>query len=248
MLKAFIVDDEPLARDELTYFLRRSKQVEVIGEADCIQDAIEHIQALQPDVVFLDIELAEDSGLQLAEKLLAIEPAPAIVFATAYDEYALQAFNVNALDYILKPFDEVRIQQTIEKIERLQATSDKELSAAATPTRMPTGQTGKIAISTEERILLIDIDKILFINSAEGKTLIKTLDNEYKIAETLVMIERKLQYTSFTRVHRSYLVNVQHIAEIQPWFNATYHLIMREGSKVPVSRNYVKELKQLLGF
>lgn len=248
MLKAFIVDDEPLARDELKYLLLRTKQVEIVGEADCIEDSLEHIRILSPDLLFLDIELADASGLQLAEQLLSFEHTPAIIFATAYDEYALQAFELNAVDYILKPFDETRIQQTLEKIAKLQTIGDKEAPAAPVPVRVSIEQTGKIAVMIEERIVLVDIPSIIFIGSAEGKTVIKTREQEYKTGESLVMIEKKLQHASFIRVHRSFLVNVNHISEVQPWFNSTYNLIMTDGSKVPVSRTYVKELKQVLGF
>lgn len=248
MLKAYIVDDEPLARDELKYLLLRSKKVEVIGEADCTEDAMEHIRTLNPHLVFLDIELAKDNGLQLAEQLLELEPAPAIVFATAYDEYALQAFELNALDYILKPFDEMRIQQTLEKIVKIQSIGGTQIMPAPVTIRKPMEQTGKIAITVEERIVLVDINKIVFVGCVDGKTMIKTLDNEYKAGEPLVLLERKLPVTSFVRIHRSFLVNLQHISEIQPWFNSTYNLVMQDGSKLPVSRTYVKELKQLLGF
>lgn len=248
MLKAFIVDDEPLARDELKYLLLRSKQVEIVGEADCIEDALEHVHTLNPDLLFLDIELGDVSGLQLAEQLLTFEHTPAVIFATAYDEYALQAFELNAVDYILKPFDETRLQQTLEKVMKMQTIGGKEIPAAPLTVRTPIEQTGKMAVMVEERIVLVDIPSIVFVGSAEGKTIIKTRDSEYRIGESLVMIEKKLHHASFMRVHRSFLVNVHHISEIQPWFNSTYNLIMTEGSQVPVSRTYVKELKQLLGF
>ncbi|MDQ0242683.1 two-component system response regulator LytT [Bacillus fengqiuensis] len=248
MLKAFIVDDEPLARDELKYLLLRTKQVEILGEADCIEDALESVRSLSPDLLFLDIELADASGLQLAEQLQTLEQAPAIIFATAYDEYALKAFELNAVDYLLKPFDETRLQQTLEKITKMQTIGEKEIPSVPLSVRAPLEQTGKMAVMVEERIVLVDIPSIVFVGSAEGKTMIKTRDKEYKIGESLVMIEKKLHNASFMRVHRSFLVNVNHISEIQPWFNSTYNLIMADGSKVPVSRTYVKELKQLLGF
>jgi two-component system response regulator LytT len=247
MLKVFIVDDEPLARDELKYLLKRSKQVEIIGEAEGVEDAAELIPKLCPDIVFLDIQLSEDSGLQVAEALKASAHPPVVVFATAYDEYALKAFELNAVDYILKPFDEERIQQTLEKIGRLRKTGEKtEGSAPIQPSYAE--RMNKLAITVDERILLVDIEKIVFAGLIEGKTVIKTLDAEYKISDTLVVLERKLSQSFFIRVHRSFIINLHHIAEIQPWFNSTYNLIMQDGSKVPVSRTYVKELKQKLGF
>ncbi|RFU67351.1 response regulator [Peribacillus saganii] len=248
MLKAFIVDDEPLARDELKYLLLRSKQVQIAGEAGSVEEALEQISVLSPDLVFLDIELDEESGLELAEHIKKMDPSPAIIFATAYDEYALQAFNLNAVDYLLKPFDETRLQQTLEKITQIKSIGGYEEAPAADYPRMPIAQTGKIAVTVEERIVLVEIQSILFVSSAEGKTIITTLEKEYKIADPLIVLEKKLNNSSFLRVHRGYLVNLHHIEEVQPWFNSTYNLIMQNGSKVPVSRTYVKELKQILGF
>lgn len=245
MLKTYIVDDEHLARDELKYLLGRSKEVEIIGEADCIADAEMEIAALKPDIVFVDIELAEDNGLSLAKQLQTLDPSPIIVFATAYDEYALQAFELNALDYVLKPFDEARIQKTLEKIKQLQNRGEKELS---THHYRKNDRNEKIPLLVEDRIILLNYDEILYIESYEKKCLVRTFAQEYKVNDTLVEMEKKLHETPFLRVHRSYLVNLDHITEIDPWFNSTYNLIMKDNSKVPVSRTYVKELKKILGF
>lgn len=238
MLKVYIVDDEPLARDELRYLLLRSKLVEITGEAESFEKALEQISAYQPDLVFVDIEMTDQNGLQLAKRLQELNPIPSIVFATAYDEFALQAFDLGASDYILKPFDEKRIQQTIEKII-LQKTK-RNHAISTNPKR--------IAVSLEGRILLIDCDSILYMTSADGKCTIFTDNQAYTISETLTMLEKKLSGSMFLRVHRSYLVNVEHISEIEPWFNSTYNITMKNGVKVPVSRTYVKDLKELIGF
>ncbi|EKN66666.1 response regulator LytR [Neobacillus bataviensis LMG 21833] len=245
MLKAYIVDDEPLARDELKYLLIRSEQVEILGDSDCIEDAITDIRVLKPDLVFLDIELAEDNGLSLAKQLESLEQTPAIVFATAYDEYALQAFELNAVDYILKPFDEERIQKTLGKIKNMQKLVNKHI-----PIQSPLKQNGngKIAVLVDERIILLTVADILYLESSEGKCNIVTTDQAYKVADALIVLEKKLPSAKFFRVHRSFIVNLDHIIEIEPWFNSTYNLLMTDGSKVPVSRTYVKELKKLLGF
>jgi two-component system, LytTR family, response regulator LytT len=245
MLKAYIVDDEPLARDELKYMLLRSKQVVVLGESDCAEDAIADIFGLKPDIVFLDIELADDSGLDLAKQLEKLNPAPATVFATAYDEFALKAFELNAVDYILKPFDEERIGKTLEKIKMMQKIGDQDLPIHST---VKNNQSQKIAVLVDERIILLTNADIVYLESSEGKCTIETMDQTYKVSEALVVLEKKLPNTKFLRVHRSFIVNIDHIAEIEPWFNSTYNLIMKNGSKVPVSRTYVKELKQILGF
>jgi two-component system, LytTR family, response regulator LytT len=245
VLKAYIVDDEPLARDELKYLLTRSKQVVALGESDSVEEAIADIFELKPDLVFLDIELDEASGLDLAKKLEILKPAPAIVFATAYDEFALKAFELNAVDYILKPFDEERIAKTLEKIKKIQKIGDQDL---ITNSSMNNNQNGKMAVLIDERIILLTIDDIVYLESSEGKCTIETVSQKYKVSETLVVLEKKLANTKFLRVHRSFIVNIDYIVEIEPWFNSTYNLIMKNGSKVPVSRTYVKGLKQILGF
>ncbi|KON70800.1 LytR/AlgR family response regulator transcription factor [Peribacillus butanolivorans] len=248
MMKAFIVEDEPLARDELKYLLKRSRQVEVVGEADGIEEAMRDIPRLNPDLVFLDIELAEGNGLLLAKQLVELDPAPSIIFATAYDEFALQAFELYAFDYLLKPFNEKRIRQTLDKIMKLHKIGEDESRIKSPDNRTAVEQTSKLAVVIDDRIVLIDRDNIIFLGFIEGKTIIKTEDNEYKIGDPLIVLERKLDNRSFLRVHRSFIVNIVHILEIQPWFNSTYNLIMSNGSNIPVSRTYVKELKQLIGF
>ena len=248
MMKAFIVEDEPLARDELKYLLKRSRQVEVVGEAEGIEDAMRDISHLKPDLVFLDIELAEGNGLQLAKQLAELDPAPSLIFATAYDEFALQAFELYAFDYLLKPYNENRIRQTLDKLMKLRKNREDGSRTAPPASRTAVEQTGKLAVEIDDRIVLIDRDTILFIGLIEGKTIIKTEENEYKIGDPLIVLERKLDNRSFLRVHRGFIVNVIHISEIQPWFNSTYNLIMSDGSNIPVSRTYVKELKQLIGF
>jgi two-component system response regulator LytT len=170
------------------------------------------------------------------------------VFATAYDEHALKAFELNAADYILKPFDESRIRQTVEKLIRLRDARDAVSTRKAAPQLAPE-RTDKLAIMVDDRILLVPVSQILYIGSEEGKTVIATESGQkYTVAEPLVVFEQKLRNTPIVRVHRAYLANMDGIVEIQPWFHSTYNLMMKDGSKVPVSRTYTKELKQLIGL
>ncbi len=245
MLKAFIVDDEPLARDELKYPLKRTKQVEIVGEADCIEEALGRMDDTPIDVLFVDIMLANETGLDLVEKLLEKGKHPAVVFATAYDEYALKAFQLNAIDYILKPFEEQRIQQTVEKLTSFLPQKSNPMETVASEKKVPSD---KLAITVDERIIIIHIHEILYIGTIEGKTVIATEKQKYQASESLVTFEKKLQGTPIIRVHRGYLVNLDAIVEIEPWFNSTYNLVMKDGESVPVSRTYIKELKQTIGF
>ncbi|WP_242222028.1 LytTR family transcriptional regulator DNA-binding domain-containing protein [Bacillus cereus group sp. BfR-BA-01380] len=244
MLRILVVDDEMLARDELKYLLYRTKEVDIIDEADSVEEALEKLMESKPDLVFLDIQLSDDSGFEIANILKKMKKPPAIVFATAYDQYAIQAFEVDALDYILKPFDEERIVQTIKKFKKRkqhEMEEKQEVHAQDVSSRMQ-----KLALSIDESIVLVNIEDIVYAGLLDGKVIVKTICDTYVTHDTLAILEKKLPQMNFLRVHRSFIVNVNHISEIQPWFNSTYNLIMKEDSKVPVSRTYAKELKKLL--
>ncbi|MFB5675253.1 LytR/AlgR family response regulator transcription factor [Paenibacillus terreus] len=250
MLKAVIVDDEPLARDELGYLLRRTGRVQIVGEADRLEQAVEQIRSSCPDVVFLDIQLDHESGLEIARGLMTKreEHHPAIVFATAYDEYALQAFDLNAADYILKPFEEERVRQMVEKITAMAGIPRQSASAESVDAAKSAERKDRLAITVDERILLLPVRQILYMAYENGRTIIATENQVYRVNEPLASLERRVGNTAIVRVHRAYLVNLDSITEIEPWFHSTCNLILKNGSRVPVSRTYLKELKQLLGF
>ncbi|WP_090913247.1 MULTISPECIES: LytTR family DNA-binding domain-containing protein [unclassified Bacillus (in: firmicutes)] len=244
MLRILVVDDEMLARDELKYLLYRTKEVDIIDEADSVEEALEKLIESKQDLVFLDIQLSDDNGFEIANILKKMKKPPAIVFATAYDQYAIQAFEVDALDYILKPFDEERIVQTIKKFKKRkqhEMEEKQEVHASDVSSRMK-----KLALLIDESIVLVNIEDIVYAGLLDGKVIVKTICDTYVTNDTLAILEKKLPQMNFLRVHRSFIVNVNHISEIQPWFNSTYNLIMKEDSKVPVSRTYAKELKKLL--
>lgn len=251
MLKALIVDDEPLARGELAYLLRRTGLVEVVGEADRLGQAVELVRSLGPDVVFLDIQLEGESGLDVAKRLSEGSDGdrPEIVFATAYDEYALQAFELEASDYVLKPFDESRIEKAVNKIaKRLERRDIHSSRGAPGQHGKPPSRIDRLPISVDDRIMLIPIEKILYVCFEEGKAIIATEDRQYRVNDALSALERKLQHSPIVRVHRAYLVNLDSVIEIQPWFNSTCTLIVRNGKSIPVSRTFMKEIKQILNF
>ncbi|SFI32880.1 two component transcriptional regulator, LytTR family [Bacillus sp. 71mf] len=243
-MRILVVDDEMLARDELKYLLYRTKEVDIIDEADSVEEALEKLIESKQDLVFLDIQLSDDNGFEIANILKKMKKPPAIVFATAYDQYAIQAFEVDALDYILKPFDEERIVQTIKKFKKRkqhEMEEKQEVHASDVSSRMK-----KLALLIDESIVLVNIEDIVYAGLLDGKVIVKTICDTYVTNDTLAILEKKLPQMNFLRVHRSFIVNVNHISEIQPWFNSTYNLIMKEDSKVPVSRTYAKELKKLL--
>lgn len=248
-MKVYVVEDEPLARDELNYILLRSGQVELAGESESMDKALEEIRRLHPDVVFVDIHLSQGNGLDLVRELNRLPRPPVIVFATAYDEHALKAFELNAFDYILKPFDEDRVRQTLERAaKRLPMASMEPFRVQSPAFHPPQEHLGKLAVTSGERILLLDLDRVVYVSAEDGQVTVKTADAEYRMAATLSEMERKLGTYPFFRAHRSYIVNLNQVTEIEPWFNGTYNLLFKDGSKVPVSRTYIKDLRQALGF
>ncbi|MEC1791863.1 LytTR family DNA-binding domain-containing protein [Bacillus vallismortis] len=240
MLTVLIVDDEMLARDELAYLLKRANKEEmIINEAENIEFAFDQMMDQKPDLLFLDVDLSGENGFDIAKRLKKMKHPPAVVFATAYDQYALKAFEVDALDYLTKPFDEERIRQTLKKYKKASRDIvELEQNSHA-------GQ-HKLALSVGESIVIADTRDIVYAGTEDGHVNVKTFENSYTVSDTLVVIEKKLPDADFIRVHRSFVVNTEYIKEIQPWFNSTYNLMMKDGSKIPVSRTYAKELKKLL--
>lgn len=248
MIRAYLVEDEIFAREYLNDLLCQSNKIKVVGEADEIQKAIWEIHQLDPEVVFLDIHLAKGNGIELAQQLHTLKKPPIVVFVTAFDEYAVKAFGLDAVDYILKPFDEKRIEKTIEKIVKwiqLKKEDDQSQSVKEIKSNI---NVNKLAVVKDERIILVDIHKILYIGTENRQVFIKTLNDKYVIDSLLYEIEKKLKNFSFLRVHRGYIINLEYINEIEQWFNGTYNIIFCDESKVPVSRSYIKTVRKHLGF
>ncbi len=249
MIRVLIVDDEAPARDELAYLLRQISEIELVGEAKNGREAIKKISELKPQVVFLDIQMPDMSGLTVCRELsLLHEPdnLPIIVFATAFDQHALEAFEVNAVDYILKPFSEDRLQCTLNKVKKLISSSESQhLNRILSLLEKP--KLSKLPIEENERIILLDPNEIVFCTISERQVVITTKDREYTTGFNLNELGSKL---SFLRTHKSYLVNPDMIREIIPWFNGTYNLVMKDNksSTVPVSRTYIKEVRSVLNF
>ncbi|MGG3891420.1 LytR/AlgR family response regulator transcription factor [Metabacillus fastidiosus] len=248
MITAYLVEDEIYAREDFKELLAESNKIEVIGEADEIQTAIWDIHRLQPEVVFLDIHLANGNGIELAKQLQSLKEVPYIVFVTAFDDYAVTAFELDAVDYILKPYEEKRIEQTIEKIvmwKQLKKESDQSLQEKNIKSEK---NVNKLAVVKDERIILVDIHNIIYVGTENRQVIVKTLNEKYVIDTPLYEIEQKLQSHSFLRVHRGYIINMDYVNEIEQWFNGTYNVIFRDGSKAPISRSYIKSVRQSLGF
>ena len=240
-MHTLIVDDEPLARNELSYLLDQCEEVTSIEEADSIEEALEKLLQKDIDLVFLDIHLTEESGLTLADKINRMPDPPVIVFATAYDQYAIQAFERDARDYLLKPFELERVQQAVQRANATLTESKQHFEATEEPSSV-------FPVQMDDRIFMVRMEEILALEVNQGATTIYTLEKDYKTFEPLTSWEKRLPTPPFMRVHRSFLVNLDKIDEIQPWFNQTYQITTENNLKIPVSRSYAKQFKEQMGL
>lgn len=253
-LNTLIVDDERPARDELSYLLKGFPEINVVGQGKNGLEAVSLIKEHNPDLVFLDVQMPGLDGFGVIKKLVAGKVrVPQIVFATAYDNYAVQAFEVNAVDYVLKPFDKGRIAKAIQRakkavesnasaVERLESLVDK-LGLEKSP------QPVKLLVKSQSRLMLVDAEDMVLASIEDGTITIFTREFEgvsnYRTIEELA---GALEAESFWRAHRSYLVNIHHIKEVMPWFKSSYMLKMndRKQTEVPVSRAQTKRLRDLI--
>lgn len=319
-LTALIVDDEPLARQELKYLLDRAGDVSVVAQGANGIEAVDLIRTHKPDVVFLDVRMPGLDGFAVLRKLMSADrstPLPQVVFATAFDQYAVKAFEVNAVDYLLKPFDGQRLEKTLEKLrsrareadgddgrtfssppmpvpqapsmektspeslpepeeemlaprtrqppgsnrarlwEVAQAKLDtllrmvEEQTVGAPGTALAPGRSGRVVVRLGDRLLLVDQKDVCFASIEEGRISVvtKTLEGDSNV-RTLEELADQLDPAQFWRAHRSYLVNLQHIREVMPWFKSTYKLRMddRNGTEIPVSRTQTRRLRELFNL
>ncbi len=309
MLTALIVDDEPLARQELQFLLEAAGDVQVVAQGANGIEAVDLIRTHKPDVLFLDVRMPGLDGFAVLKKVLAAEnrpganpdgPArmPQVVFATAFDQYAVRAFEVNAVDYLLKPFDTRRLTRTLEKVRaRIAPTPEPPSVAAAGPepaspspdpaenladrvagaeakldallrmleeqaaqqnaspspaaSAITASRTGKVVVRSGSRLLLVDQRDIVFASIDEGEISVTTRSGEgVSNVRTLDELMDQLDPEQFWRTHRSFLVNLQHIREVVPWFKGTYQLRMddRKSTEIPVSRIQTKRLRELFSL
>lgn len=237
-MNVFIIDDEPLARDELKFLLSKFSEINIIGEAENY-GSIDQEQFTDVQCVFLDIELGGENGLEIAQQLSQFENPPLIVLSTAYDDYAIRAFEISVFDYILKPFEEKRIARTIEKLLQHERQNSQTAKYSLTE------KLKKLPVFNEDRPSLINIEDILYITSEESKTIVVTEKKRYTCGDTIASLEQKLVTQNFMRVHRAFLINLHHLEALDTWSNSKYNVILQSEHVIPVSRMYVKEIKSL---
>jgi DNA-binding LytR/AlgR family response regulator len=265
LLTALIIDDEPLARQELLYLLQSAEGIDVLAQGTNGIDAVDLIRTHKPDVVFLDVQMPGLDGFAVLKKLLDKKShLPQVVFATAFDQYAVRAFEVNAVDYLLKPFDRKRVLKTVEKVkirladraesaaqQRPDPRLDALLRLVETRAQPAKPSTGKVIVRALGRLLLVDQREICFASIEGGAISVVTRSLEGQSnCRTLEELMDQLDPEAFWRAHRSFVVNIQHIREVVPWFKSSYQLRMDDPKKteVPVSRAQTKKLRELFNL
>jgi two-component system response regulator LytT len=259
-LSAIIVDDEQLARDELAYLLKNIDDINVVAQGKNGLEAVNLIREHNPDIVFLDVQMPGLDGFGVIKKLLDRKVAlPKIVFATAFDQYAVKAFEVNAVDYILKPFDKKRVVQSIEKARmKIEAGAGPEQKLDALVRMLESQksqtQTAKILIKAAGRLFLTDPRDICYATIEDGVITVATTGHAgmegHSNCRTLEELFENLDPALFWRAHRSFLVNINHIREVVPWFKSSYQLRMddKKQTEIPVSRAQTRRLRELFNL
>lgn len=244
-MRALIIDDERLARKELITLLSQYEQVEIVGEANNVDDAKEKIEALAPDVVFLDIQMPEKTGFDLLEEL---DNVPHVVFTTAYDEYAIKAFQVNALDYLLKPIEPKRLGEAVEKLsKKLNENQDRSEEIANMANRK---------LSLDDQVFVKDGDRCWFVKLSNVRLFesdgnyIKVYFDNFKpmIHKSLNALDERLSEKSFFRASRKHIINLSWVEAIEPWFNGGLVVTLKGGDRIEVSRRQAARFKDMMSL
>lgn len=241
MINVMIAEDELMALEELIYMLEKEKDIILCPSAKTGEELLELYFEYKPDVLFLDIEMPGITGVEAAKQIMkSTSDAPLFVFTTAYDAYAIDAFEIEATDYLLKPFDHIRFHQAMERIRK--RLSDKK--GDNSPVKTDSVTSSKLLIDDGEKMIVLSPDSIYYAVPSQRMLEIHTENDVIESKMTLQELEKKLEGLSFFRTHRSYLVNLNHILEITPWFNGAYNITLKnkERTTIPVSRSARKAL------
>jgi len=250
-LLTIIIEDEKPARDLLKAYLEEYEQMEIMGEYDNGFEGLKAVNEKKPDVIFLDVQMPKLTGFEMLEVL---EHDPEVIFTTAYDQYAIQAFEQNAVDYLLKPFSRDRFKEAIGRLEARFKKADKHEGAKRSIEKIKIHlaegeeKLHRVVIKKSGKIHVISTGNISFLEAQDDYVMIYTNDGKYLKQQTMKYFEKHLDPEQFVRVHRSYIVNVTNIERIEPYEKSNYILILKDGNKVPVSRSGMQVLKENLDF
>ena len=253
-LKAIVVDDEQLAREELCYMLEKMDSIEVIGQAGNGLEAVGIVERLTPDVVFLDVQMPGLNGFEVAHRLIQNGSSPNIVFVTAFDRHAIEAFEVNAVDYLLKPVEAARLQQAVERARKRvtpvnEAPLNDQVERIVQLMSERQSKRERVAVKVGERFLLVQAEEIIYASlTNESINIVTSQLAGTSNFRTLDELQARLDPSIFWRVHRSHLVNINKVKEIVPWFSRNYILRMKDAkaTEIPVSRAQTKRLRDYL--
>ena len=250
-IRALIIDDEPLARERIRTLLKKDRSVHVAGECGDGKRAVKAIRRHRPDLVFLDVQMPEMDGFSVLEALQP-EEIPVVIFATAYDKYALRAFEVHALDYLLKPFDRERFGTALararEQIERNKnGDVNRRLLSLLSARAVDHKPAERLVIKSAGRITFLRTDEVDWIEAAGNYLRLHTGADEHLLRETMKELEARLDASKFVRIHRSTIVNADRIKEMRPSFHGEYEVRLRDGTRLTLSRGYREKLDMLLG-
>ncbi|GAB6072613.1 LytTR family DNA-binding domain-containing protein [Venenivibrio stagnispumantis] len=243
-MQVFIVDDEYIARERLKRFLKDIKDVEVVGEAETKKEAVQKIIETEPDIVILDIKLPDGTGLEVAKEIIEKGTKPYIIFATAYGDYALEAFKLNSVDYLLKPYEFEDLEKAIEKVKNLE---EKERNFVNVAKVIATDQDFLIPAKTLNKVVLLRPDDIYYIKAELSETLIRTKDKDYLSKRKLYEFEELLSHKGFFKVHKSYIVNLTKIKEMKIVEQSKFLISFKDiPDTIKTSREGAKKLRDYL--
>ncbi|WP_366924518.1 LytTR family DNA-binding domain-containing protein [Metallumcola ferriviriculae] len=249
MHKVLVVDDEKPAREEIVYLLDMLEDFQVVGETSTGAETIRKVLDLSPDLVFLDIKMPDMDGFTVARELIKLPTPPQIVFVTAYDQYAVKAFEINAVDYLLKPVTKNRLSNTLSRFLQQDSSQMKRLISLLNQ-QAPKKQLHRVAVNKNDKVIIIPPEDITFVETEGKSTVVHTEQKkQYHSRYNLSELEYRLKDLSFFRIHRSYLINLEKITEVIPWFHNTYQVrIAGHDQPIPVSRKQIKEFKKILNI
>jgi two-component system, LytTR family, response regulator len=254
-IRVLIVDDEPIAREGLRTLLSAEPTIEIVGECRNGREAVKAIRELSPDILFLDVQMPRMGGFEVITEV-GIDRMPVVVFITAYDQYAIKAFEIDAMDYLLKPFDEERFQRTLERIKQYFQRGDYQIlneRLTSLFNRMDRGDSksvekiGRLVIKTAGRIFFINADEIDWIEAFGNYVKLHVGDKAHLLRETMDAMAERLPSDKFLRIRRSVIVNIDRIKELRPLFKGEYQIILTDGTELTSSRRFRDHLNPLLG-
>lgn len=245
MIKAVLIDDEPLARELVREYLQGHPGITVVAECNDGFEGLKAIQQHAPDLIFLDIQMPKINGFEMLE---LVDKLPCVIFTTAFEEYAIRAFEVNAIDYLLKPFSRERFDKALQKMLERKAEDRVTAELLEAEGREVPMQHNRVVVKINGKIRIIPVQEIDYLEAADDYVKIVTAEGTFLKNKTMAFFEKMLDATQFIRVHRSYILNVSRITRIDPYEKETYLAILRDGSKILVSKTGYPRLKEVLGL